>query len=122
MLIKKSDAKVVDLGTKKILKYTSPDSRLELNRMTIDGRHPNDPNHYIYEVGVDFMVYGIKGKGIIYVDAERYEIGAEDAVYVPRNSKFAAEGQDFEYLTVESPAWYPEQAFIVDSEGNNINE
>ncbi len=59
-LIKKSDARIVDLGTKVIRKYTAPDKLLEVNRMTITGRHPENTDNYIFETKVHFMVYVVK--------------------------------------------------------------
>jgi mannose-6-phosphate isomerase-like protein (cupin superfamily) len=116
-LIKKSDARIVDLGTKVILKYTAPDKLLEVNRMTLSGRNPKNLDHFIFETKVHFMVYVVKGKGKIYCDDEVFLVEEEDVVDIPINTRFAAEGTDFEYLTIESPAWFPEQAFIVKKDG-----
>lgn len=41
LLIKKEDAKKVDLKTKFIRKYNCSDKKLEINHMTITGRHPD---------------------------------------------------------------------------------
>ncbi len=73
-LIKKSQSNLVDLGTKKIYKYTAPDNNLEINRMEMDGRNPENPNHYILETGVHFMVYVTKGEGKIYCNDQVFEV------------------------------------------------
>lgn len=119
-LIKKSDARIVDLNTKIIKKYTAPDKMLEFNHMTLTGRNPENPMHYIFETKVHFMVYILKGEGEIYCNEATYHVEAGDVVDVPINTKFAAEGKNFEYLTAESPAWFPEQASIVDADKNII--
>jgi mannose-6-phosphate isomerase-like protein (cupin superfamily) len=121
-LIKKSNARIVDLGTKVIRKYTAPDKLLEVNRMTLTGRNPENPHHFIFETKVHFMVYVVKGRGKIYCNDEVYEVEVEDVVDVPVNTRFAAEGTDFEYLTIEAPAWFPEQAFIVDKDSKVIEQ
>lgn len=121
MLIKKDQAKVVDLGSKIIRKYTAIDKSLEINHMTIQGRHPEAENHFIFETDVAFMVYVLKGEGTIYVGEEELFVGPEDAVYVPKSTKYAVKSEHLEYITAESPAWFPEQAHIVD-EHKNITE
>ena len=120
MLIKKSQALFKDLGTKTIRKYTSPDKQLEVNCLTVNGRHPEEPGQFIYEVGVAFMVYVIKGKGKFWVGEKEYIAEVGDVLYIPRATKFAVEGKDLEYLTFETPAWYSAQAFIVDGKGKVI--
>lgn len=113
--------KKINLGNKKIVGYT-PNKNMEIDHMYINGRHPEDPHHYIYETGVDFMVYVLKGEGTIYENEIKHQVKPGDVLFIPKNSKFAAEGKDFEYLTFEVPAWYKEQASIVDKEGNLIEE
>lgn len=117
VFIKKQNAKVVNLGTKIILKYTSSDGQLEVNHMTIHGRHPDNPAHFIFETKVTFMVFILKGKGRISRDDEIIEVEPEDVIEFPTSTRFAAEG-DFEYLTFEHPAWFASQASIVDK--NNV--
>jgi mannose-6-phosphate isomerase-like protein (cupin superfamily) len=119
-LIKKSAAKIIDLHTKIIRKYTALDKSLEFNHMTLSGRNPENPEHYIFETKVHFMVFILKGKGKVYCDDQVFYVETGDVVDVPVNTKFAAEGDDFEYLTTETPAWFPEQAFIVDENKNII--
>jgi catechol 2,3-dioxygenase-like lactoylglutathione lyase family enzyme len=120
--IKKEDVKIVDLSTKIIKKYTADDKRIEINKMSINGRNPENPKHFIYETECRFMVYVLKGSGKLYCDEEVFEVSEGDVVDVPTHAKFAAEGIDFEYLTFEAPAWFPSQAFIVDDKGNIIEE
>ena len=122
MLIKKSQAKIVDKGTKKIIKYTAPDKLLEINHMILNGRTPKKEGQFLCETKVYCMMFVIKGNGKMYVDNEVFEVSAGDCVDVPAGTKFAAEGYNFEYITAERPAWYPEQATIVDKDGNIIKE
>jgi len=107
------DTKKVDLKTKVIYKYPSLSRLLELNYMVVNGRHPENKNEYVIEHDCQFIIYVIKGNGKIYAGGEIFDVKAGDAVYVPAENKFAAEGQNFEYITVETPAWYPEQAEVV---------
>jgi mannose-6-phosphate isomerase-like protein (cupin superfamily) len=55
------------------------------------------------------VIYITKGSGIIYAGDEKYEVSVGDVVFVPTENKFAAEG-DMEYVTVDTPAFYPEQS------------
>jgi len=107
------DARKVDLGTKVIYKYPTLSRLLELNHMKVNGRHPEKKDEYILEHDCQFIVYVIRGKGKIYAGDEVFSVKVSDAVYVPTENKFAAEGKNFEYITVETPAWYPEQAEII---------
>ncbi len=107
------DTRKVDLGTKTIYKYPAPSKLLELNHMKLNGRHPEKKDEFILEHDCQFIVYVIKGKGKIYAGDEVFEVRVGDAVYVPTETRFAAEGKGFEYITAETPAWYPEQAEII---------
>lgn len=119
MLIKKEQAKVVDLGTKTIKKYTASDKQLEINYMILNGRTPEKVGTFLCETKVHFMALITKGKGRIFVENDIFEVSEGDCVDVPAGTKFAAEG-NFEYITAENPAWYPEQAQIVDKNGNKV--
>lgn len=119
MLIKKEQAKIVDLGAKIIRKYTASDKRLEINHMILNGRTPEKEGTFLCETKVHFMVLVIKGKGKIFLGEEVFEASEGDCVDVPAGTKFAAEG-NFEYITAENPAWYSEQAQIVDKRGNRV--
>lgn len=120
MLIKKEQAKIVNLGTKIIKKYTSSDKQLEINHMTLNGRTPEKAGTFLCETKVHFMVYVIKGSGRMFCGEDIFEVSEGDSIDVPSGIKFAAEGS-FEYITAESPAWYQEQAQIVDKSGNKIS-
>ena len=72
----------------------------------------------MYESEVHFMVLVTKGKGKIFCGDDVFDVSEGDCVDVPLKTKFAAEGYGFEYITAESPAWYPEQAKIVNKDGN----
>src|SRR4030042_6942691 len=114
MLIKKDKAKIVDQGMKVITKYTAPDKSLEINHMILNGRTPEKEGTFLCETKVHFMAFVIKGNGKMYVGDEVFEVSEGDCVDVPAGTKFAAEGHNFEYLTAETPAWYPEQSKIVE--------
>ena len=118
MLIKKSQAKIVDQGTKIIRKYTASDKQLEINHMILNGRTPEKEGTFLCETKLHSMVLVIKGKGKITCGDEIFDVEEGDCIDVPLNTKFAAQGYDFEYITVENPAWYLEQAKIVDENGN----
>jgi mannose-6-phosphate isomerase-like protein (cupin superfamily) len=119
MLIKKNQAEIVDLGAKIIRKYTAFDKQLEVNHMVLNGRTPEESGAFLRETKVHFMAYVTKGNGKIFMEEEIFEVGVGDCVDVPPGTKFAAEG-NFEYITAENPAWYPEQAQIVDKNGNKV--
>ena len=107
------DAKKVDLGTKVIYKYPSLSKLIEVNYMVVNGRHPEKENEFIIDHDCHFIIYITKGKGRIYAGDEIFDVKIGDTVCVPPENKFAAEGKDFEYLTTESPGWYPEQMGVV---------
>ena len=118
MIIKKDQAKIIDKGTKIIRNYTASDRQLEINHMILNGRTPEKEGTFLCETKVHFMVFIIKGRGKILCGNEIFDVEEGDCVDVPAGTKFAAEGYNFEYITAESPAWYPEQAKIVDKDGN----
>jgi mannose-6-phosphate isomerase-like protein (cupin superfamily) len=119
MLIKKNQARVVNQGSKIIRGYTAKDKQLEINHMTLNGRTPNKENTFICETKVHFMAFVIKGKGKMYCGGEVFDVEEGDALDVPAGTEFAAEG-NMEYITAEHPAWYKEQATIVDTNGKVI--
>jgi mannose-6-phosphate isomerase-like protein (cupin superfamily) len=59
------------------------------------------------------MIYVIKGSGKIYVGDSIFQVTAGDVVDVPPGNKFACAGKDFEYITFDVPAFYPEQSEII---------
>lgn len=120
-LIRKNSAKIVDLGSKVIRKYTSHDEQLEINHMTLKGRTPEKEGMFLCETKVHFMVLVVKGKGKIFCGGLEYDVEEGDTLDVPAGTLFAAEG-NFEYITAESPAWYKEQARIVDGEGREVSK
>ena len=109
------DIRIVDLKTKIIYKYPTPTKKLEVNYMKVNGRHPEEKNKFIIEHKCQFVVYVTKGKGKIYAGNEIFEVKEGDVVFVPTNNRFAVEGK-LEYVTFENPAWYPEQAEVVEKD------
>jgi mannose-6-phosphate isomerase-like protein (cupin superfamily) len=88
--------------------------------MLLNGRTPDNKGLFICETKVHFMLFVTKGKGKIFKDNETFDVEEGDCVDVSPGTKFAAEGFGFEYITAENPAWYKEQATIVDKNGNII--
>lgn len=119
MLIKKDQAKIVDQGSKVIIKYPSTDNKLEINYMILNGRTPDKKESFLCETKVHFMVLIIKGNGKVYCGNEVFDVQEGDSIDVPAGTKFAAEG-NLEYVTAESPAWFEAQASIVDKDGKPI--
>ncbi len=103
------EAKKIDLGTKLIYKYPTPTKEFDIGYMIVKGRHPEDSHNFIYEHTCQFVMYIIKGKGKFFVGGDTFSVSARDVVFVPKNTAFAAEGK-FEYLTVDVPAFSPEQS------------
>jgi mannose-6-phosphate isomerase-like protein (cupin superfamily) len=104
-----SEATLIDLGpTKKIHKYPSPMRQLDIARMVVDGRHPVGKDRFVLEHSCSFVMHVTKGRGKFYVGDEVFEVKPGDVVFVPTDHKFAVEGK-LEYITIDSPAYYPEQ-------------
>ena len=87
--------------------------------MILRGRTPEDEGTFLYETKVHFMVYVTNGAGKIFCGSDVLSVETGDCIDVPAGTKFAAEG-NFEYITAEKPAWYAEQALIVDNDGNKL--
>jgi mannose-6-phosphate isomerase-like protein (cupin superfamily) len=99
----------IDLGTKVIFKYPTPTQLFDIARMVVAGRHPADPNKYILEHACDFVIYVIRGEGKVWAGEEIFEVKVNDVVFVPKENKFAVEG-NMEYITVDVPAFSLEQS------------
>src|SRR3990172_11966891 len=107
--ISAKDSKKIVLGTKTIYKYILPTKLFDIARMVVKGRHPVDPKKVILEKDCDFAMYVTKGEGKYFVNGEEIKVVEGDVVFVPAGSTFACEG-NFEYITVDVPAYYPEQS------------
>ncbi len=108
--ISAKEAKKIELGpTKTIYKYVLPTKLFDIAKMVVKGRHPEDPNKVILEKDCSFAMYVTKGEGKYLVNGEELAVTEGDVVFVPAGSTFACEG-DFEYITVDVPAYYPEQS------------
>lgn len=105
--ISKNDADLTDLGTKKILAYPLPTKLMSVAYMTVSGRHPK--KGFLLEGDCAFCLYVTKGHGKIYAGEEIFEVAVGDVMYLPVNTKFACEG-NMEYVTFDSPGFYPEQS------------
>lgn len=99
----------IDLGTKTIFKYPTPMEELDIAKMVVNGRHPQDSNTFILEHACSFVMYILKGSGKIYAGDEVFEVKETDVVFVPKENKFAVEG-NLEYITVDTPKFYLEQS------------
>ena len=105
---------------KKIKKYPSPSKVMEYNVMLVNGRSPVKEDRFIYNTLVHFMIYVTKGTGVFFVDNQEFNVGPGAVLDVPPKTRFAVHGEELEYLTVENPAWFPEQFHIVDSKNNIV--
>lgn len=111
--ISEKEAKKIELGTKVIYKYILPTKLFDIAKMVVKGRHPQDPKKVIFEKDCSFAIYLINGHGKYVINNKEFEVSEGDVVYVPSGSKFSCEG-NFEYITVDVPAYYPEQSKEVD--------
>lgn len=107
--LSKSESKKIELGTKTIYKYELPTKLFDLAKMEVKGRHPANPDKVILEKDCNFAMYVTKGDGKYLVNGEEIKVAEGDCVFVPSGSTFACEG-NFEYITVDVPAYYPEQS------------
>ena len=105
----RSDTKTINLNTKVIYKYPNPFNAMDIGKMVVNGRHPEDNKTFILESGCDFVMYVIKGSGKVYAGDQVFEVSIDDVLFVPKGNNFAVEG-NMEYITVDSPAFYPEQS------------
>lgn len=107
--ISAKEANKIGLGTKTIYKYILPTKLFDIAKMVVKGRHPENPKKVILERDCSFAMYVIKGRGKYFVNGKSMNVAEGDVLYVPASSTFACEG-DFEYVTVDVPAYYPEQS------------
>ncbi len=117
---KEVEKKIID-ANKVIFRYPSFNRVMEMNRMIVNGRSPVNEEHFIYNSVVHFLIYVTKGTGVFYVDSAFYQIKEGDVLDVPPKTRFAVSGTSLEYVTIENPAWFPEQFSIVDSTGNVVD-
>lgn len=103
------DTNLVDLGSKKIYKYPFQTKLLSVAKMVVNGRHPNGKNKFLLEHKCNFIIYVLKGKGIIYAGNEIFEVQKAESVFVPIENKFAVEG-NLEYVSFDAPAFFPGQS------------
>jgi mannose-6-phosphate isomerase-like protein (cupin superfamily) len=111
------DTNKIDLGTKSIFKYPTPTKNMDIARMVVKGRHPQGKSKFILEHDCNFVIYIINGKGKICAGEEVFDVEVGDVVFVPKENKFAAEG-DMEYITVDTPAFYMEQSEEIEDTKN----
>jgi mannose-6-phosphate isomerase-like protein (cupin superfamily) len=108
-------------ANKTIKRYPSASRVTEINLMTVNGRSPIAVDQFIYNSLVHFMVYVTKGTGTFYVDDAVLDASEGDVLDVPPKTRFAVRGDGLEYVTVENPAFFPEQAYIVDAAGRVVS-
>jgi mannose-6-phosphate isomerase class I len=99
----------IDLGTKVIYKYPTPTREFDIAKMVVKGRHPKDPHKFILEHQCQFVIYVTQGSGKISAGEDVFDVAVGDVVFIPTNTKFAAEG-DMEYITFDVPAFFSEQS------------
>jgi mannose-6-phosphate isomerase-like protein (cupin superfamily) len=103
------DTSKIDLGTKIIYKYPTPTKLFDVGLMVVKGRHPEDPKTFILETDCSLVMYITTGAGHVFLGDDTFQMESKDVIFVPANHKFAVEGK-FEYVTFDSPAFYPEQS------------
>ncbi|HCM37025.1 MAG: hypothetical protein UV61_C0003G0096 [Candidatus Gottesmanbacteria bacterium GW2011_GWB1_43_11] len=104
-----SETRKVDLGSKVIYEYPTFSKSLSIAKMVVKGRHPKNPETFILEHVCQFVIYILSGSGKIYVGEGCFDMAVGDAVFVPKEHTFAVEGS-LEYITVDNPAFFPEQS------------
>lgn len=102
-----SDAGNTDLGTKIIHKYPTPTKNYDIARMEVVGRFPD--KGFILNNVCDFFLYVLEGTGKVYAGEEIFEVEPKDVVFVPAKNKYAVDGK-FQYITIDVPEWYEDQA------------
>jgi mannose-6-phosphate isomerase-like protein (cupin superfamily) len=102
------DSKLINLGTKKIHSFPLQTRMMSVAYMQIQGRHPEGKG-FLLEHDCQFVIYVTKGKAKIFAGDQIFEVKVGDVVFVPTETKFAVEG-DVEYVTVDTPGFYPEQS------------
>lgn len=105
-------------ANKTIHRYPSANHAIEMNVMRVNGRSPMNPDHFIYNTVVHFMVYVTRGTGLFFVDNDTLEASVGDVLDVPPKTRFAAYGEGLEYVTIENPSFFREQGYVV----NRSNE
>jgi mannose-6-phosphate isomerase-like protein (cupin superfamily) len=106
-------------GDKQVTGYSPQNKGVGVNKMIVRGRSPLNPDHFSYETALLLVLHVTKGPGLVYIDDNpAIEVKKFDVIIIPQKTRFAVESisGSFEYLTFTSPKWYPEQAFVVDSE------
>ncbi|MCX6783912.1 MAG: hypothetical protein NT141_02490 [candidate division WWE3 bacterium] len=104
----------IDLGTKVIYKYPTPTNDFDIAKMVIKGRSPEESSKFLLEHVCQFVMLVTRGSGKVFTEAEVFEVTVDDVIFIPTECIFAVEG-DFEYITVDLPAFYPEQSEEVTS-------
>lgn len=99
----------IDLGTKIIFQYPLKTKLMSVAYMVVNGRSPKGKNNFFLEHDCSFIIFLTKGSGEVYAGEEVFEVETHDMVLVPSGCKFAMEGE-MEYVTVDVPAFYPEQS------------
>ena len=105
----KNEANKIDLGTKIILKYPTPTKSMDVGKMIVKGRYPQEEGVFYNNRECSFVIYVISGKGTVYAGKEVFAVVSEDVVFVPTGNSYAVDG-DFEYITFDTPAYYEKQS------------
>jgi mannose-6-phosphate isomerase-like protein (cupin superfamily) len=82
---------------------------MDISIMKVNGRHPQEKNKFLLEHECQFVMFITKGEGKVYTDDQVFKAKPQDVIFVPKETKFAVEG-NFEHITVDVPAFYPEQS------------
>lgn len=109
----KTETNQINLGTKIIVKYPAPTKDFDIAKMIVNGRHPEKSNSFLLEKECSFVIYVLSGSGKVFAGEEVFEVVSEDVIFVPKGHAFAVEGK-LEYITVDVPAFFPEQATFIE--------
>jgi len=87
-----------------VFEYDFPSKNLGFATAEINGRHPLEGK--LLNKECDEIYYVISGKGIVYIDNEKFELEKGDACYIEKGREFYVEGQDLFIALPTNPAWY----------------
>jgi mannose-6-phosphate isomerase-like protein (cupin superfamily) len=106
--LKQTEAKLIKFGAKQIFAYPLETKLMSVAYMKIEGRHPNG-DKYLFERDCQFVIFITKGSAKVFINNSIYNVEVGDVLYVPSQTRFAVEG-NVEYVTFDTPGYYPEQS------------
>jgi mannose-6-phosphate isomerase-like protein (cupin superfamily) len=105
----KADAAVIEPdATLRILEYPRLSKSLGFAHFEIDGRRPEGVGQAYIERDCTFVLYVLRGSGVMTVDGQEFELGPEDLVTVLPGTSWSLQGS-LAYVVATTPPFYPEQ-------------